>query len=73
MEVNIYYQRHGEKTKIDIIRGQKSSVILEMLWLAHHNPEINWRIGVSESKIVDFIYFHFHFHFILFFELRIRY
>ena len=24
-------------------------VILGMLWLAHHNPEINWRIG--EAKI----------------------
>jgi len=25
-------------------------VILEMLWLAHHNPEINWRTG--EVKMI---------------------
>jgi len=41
VEVNIYYQRHREKTKIDMIKGQKWSVILEMPWLAHHNPEID--------------------------------
>ena len=42
--MNIYYQRHRERTEIYIIREQKWSVILEMLWLAHHNPEIDWRI-----------------------------
>ena len=31
--------------EIDVIGGQKWMVILEMLWLAHHNPEIDWRIG----------------------------
>ena len=31
VEVNIYYQEHRERTKIDIIRGQKWSVILGML------------------------------------------
>jgi len=31
--------------EIDVIGGQKWSVILGMLWLAHHNPEINWRTG----------------------------
>ena len=30
VEVNIYYQKHKKKTKIDVIRGQKWSVILEM-------------------------------------------
>ena len=29
-EVNIYYQRHRERTKIDVIRGQKWTVILGM-------------------------------------------
>jgi len=28
-----------------VIGGQKWNVILEILWLAHHNPEIDWRIG----------------------------
>ena len=40
VEVNIYYQRHREKTEIDMIGGQKWMVILGMLWLAHHNSEI---------------------------------
>jgi len=45
VEVNIYYQRHRERTEIDVIGGQKWMVILGMLWLAHHNPEIDWRTG----------------------------
>ena len=40
VEVNIYYQRHREKTEIDMIGGQKWMVILGILWLAHHNSEI---------------------------------
>ena len=31
VEVNIYYQRHRERIEIDMIRGQKWMVILEML------------------------------------------
>ena len=45
VEVNMYYQEHRERTEIDVIRGQKWSVILGMLWLACHNPEIDWRTG----------------------------
>jgi len=45
VEVNIYYQGHRERTEIDVIGGQKWTVILEMLWLAHHNPEIDWKTG----------------------------
>ena len=41
VEVNIYYQGHRETMEIDIIGEQKWSVILEMLWLAYHNPEID--------------------------------
>ena len=43
VEVNIYYQRHREKIEIDVINGQKWSIILGMLWLVHHNSKINWR------------------------------
>ena len=43
VEVNIYYQEHREKTEIDVIGGQKWMVILGILWLACHNPEIDWR------------------------------
>jgi len=45
VEVNIYYQGHEERTEIDVIGQQKWTVILEMLWLACHNPEIDWRTG----------------------------
>ena len=45
VEVNIYYQGYRERTEIDVIRGQKWTVILGMPWLAHHNSEIDWRIG----------------------------
>ena len=49
VEVNIYYQGHKERTEINVISGQKWTVILGTLWLAHHNPEINWKTG--EVKI----------------------
>ena len=45
VEVNIYYQGHRERTEIDVIGGQKWTVILEMPWLACYNPEIDWRTG----------------------------
>ena len=41
IEVNIYYQRYRKKTGINVIRGQKWSVILEILWLICYNPEID--------------------------------
>ena len=45
VEVNIYYQGHRERIEIDVIGGQKWTVILEMPWLACHNPEIDWKTG----------------------------
>ena len=36
--------------EIDVIGEQKWSVILEIPWLTHHNPEIHWRI--EEVKIM---------------------
>jgi len=45
VEVNIYYQGHRERTEINVIGGQKWTVILGMPWLACHNPEIDWRTG----------------------------
>ena len=48
VEVNIYYQGHRERTKINVIGGQKWMVILGMLWLAWHNPEIDWKTGEAK-------------------------
>ena len=45
VEINIYYQRYRERIKIDVIEGQKWSIILEMLQLAYYNSETNWRTG----------------------------
>jgi len=53
VEVNIYYQGHRERTEIDVIGGQKWMVILGMLWLARHNPEIDWRTG--EVKMTRYL------------------
>ena len=50
VEVNIYYQEHRERMEIDMIGGQKWSVILEIPQLAHYNPEIDWKIG--EVKMI---------------------
>ena len=41
VEVNIYYQGHRERMEIDVIGGQKWSVILGVPWLAHYNSEID--------------------------------
>ena len=53
VEVNIYYQGHRERTEIDVIGGQKWTVILEMPWLARHNPKIDWRTG--EVKMMRYL------------------
>ena len=45
VEVNVYYKEHVERTEIDVIGGQKWGVILGMLWLERHNPEIDWKTG----------------------------
>ena len=45
VEMNIYYQGHRERMEIDVIEGQKWTVILGMPWLARHNPEIDWKTG----------------------------
>ena len=45
MKVEIYFKEHKKRMLIDVIGGQKQRVILGMPWLAHHNPEIDQRIG----------------------------
>ena len=43
VEVEIFFKGHKERTTIDVIGGQKWSVILGMPWLGCHNPEIDWK------------------------------
>jgi len=45
VEVEIFFRGHKERTSIDVIGGQKWSVILGIPWLRRHNPEIDWKIG----------------------------
>ena len=45
VEVEIFFKGHKERTLIDVIGGQKWSVILGMPWLRRHNLEIDWKTG----------------------------
>ena len=45
VEVEIFFKKHKERTSIDVIGGQKWSVILGMPWLGCHNLEIDWKMG----------------------------
>ena len=41
VEVEVFFKRHKERMLIDVIEGQKWSVILGMPWLGRHNSEID--------------------------------
>jgi len=42
VEVNMFYKGHIERVWMDVCELGKTDVILGMLWLAAHNPEIDW-------------------------------
>jgi len=45
VECNMFFKGHVEKARIDICNLGKMEMILGMLWLAAHNPEIDWEKG----------------------------
>jgi len=45
VEIEIFFKGHKEQTSMNVIGGQKWSVILGMPWLGYHNPEIDWKMG----------------------------
>jgi len=45
VECNVYYKGYVERMRMDVYNLEKTEVILGMLWLATHNPEINWETG----------------------------
>jgi len=45
VEVEIFFKGHKKRTLIDVIGGQKWSMILGILWLRCYNPEIDWKTG----------------------------
>jgi len=42
VEANMYYKGHVERIRIDVCNLGKTEVILGILWLQAHNPEIDW-------------------------------
>ena len=54
VEVEIFFKGHKERTLIDVIGGQKWSVILGIPWLACHNPEIDLKtVEVKMTRCSD--------------------
>jgi len=45
VECNMFFKGHVERARIDICNLGKIELILEMPWLAAHNPEIDWEKG----------------------------
>jgi len=45
VEVNMFYKGHVERVRMDVYELGKTDMILGMLWLAAHNPEIDWEKG----------------------------
>ena len=45
VEANVYYKGHVERMRMDVCDLGKTEIILGMLWLQVHNPEINWETG----------------------------
>jgi len=41
----VYYKGYVERMRMDVCDLEKTEVILGMLWLVVHNPEINWKTG----------------------------
>jgi len=50
VEANVYYKGYVERMRMDVYDLGKMKVILGMLWLQAHNPEINWK--TKEVKIM---------------------
>ena len=48
VEVNMYYKDYVERMRMDVCNLEKTNVILGILWLQAHNPEINWEMGKVE-------------------------
>ena len=42
VECNIFFKGHMERARMDVCNLGKIELILGMLWLTAHNPEIDW-------------------------------
>jgi len=43
VECNMFFKEHVERVRMDVCNLRKTEVILDMPWLAAHNPEIDWK------------------------------
>jgi len=43
VECNMFFKGHVERARMDMCNLEKTELILEMPWLAAHNPEIDWK------------------------------
>jgi len=50
VKVKVYYKNHVKRMRMDMCDLGKTDVILGMLWLQAHNPEINWE--TEEVKMI---------------------
>ena len=50
VECNMFFKGYIKRVRMDICNLGKTEVILDMPWLATHNPEIDWEKG--EVKII---------------------
>ena len=53
IEVNVYYKNYVKRIRMDICDLGKTNIILGILWLQAHNPEINWEM--REIKITRYL------------------
>jgi len=51
VECNMFFKGYIERVRMDVCNLGKTEVILGMLWLAAHNPEIDWE--KREVKIMQ--------------------
>jgi len=45
VKCNMFFKGHVERVRMNVCNLGKTEVILEMPWLAAHNPEIDWEKG----------------------------
>ena len=47
----MFFKGHIEKIRIDVYNLGKTEVILDMLWLAAYNPEIDWKKEEKNKEV----------------------
>ena len=56
VKVNMYYKSHIERMKMDVYDLKRINIILGILQLQVHNPEINWETGKVKMTRCPLLY-----------------